>query len=138
MPDSHSQLSDIRRLLRWFVGINILLFLLAIGVGSLGYIANGHRINDNQRVAEENTKARLALCALRRARTIAVDEARDRIRQSREFLKNNPHGGFGFTPKEIRRGIRKAKNNLKLQQQTVSALSVLACPHRFDVKPPSE
>jgi hypothetical protein len=70
------------------------------------------------RQADENSRASVALCALR------VDLQR-RAAASEKFLAEHPHGIPGISARVIRDGIHD-------QQRTISALAVLKCPPIHD------
>jgi hypothetical protein len=66
------------------------------------------------RQADENTRASVALCALR------VDLQR-RVAAAKNFLAEHPNGIPGIPARTFRDGIDN-------QQRTISALTVLRCP----------
>lgn len=108
------EMRELRIAIRLFAAATVALFLVCAALATFGYIANSHRINDIQRVTEENTKARYALCAIRHDRQAEVDA-------TQAFLKSHPDGFAGVSA-----AILRARLNEQLE--TVRALEKLRCP----------
>lgn len=70
--------------------------------------------NDTARLARENVRTTVGVCALR-------SDLQRRVVSSTKFLEEHPDGVAGISPRDIRAGIDN-------QQRTISALRPLKCP----------
>lgn len=93
--------------LRWWT------FGVVCAVVILGIVTFTVRSIDLANVEESATQNRTALCALRA-------DLRDRVQNSKQFLRQNPGGIPGVPPSQIREGIVN-------QQRTIDTLKVIDC-----------
>jgi hypothetical protein len=95
--------TQIKSGLKWLRRATVVLYLAVIGVTGYGYVTLQNVVADNKQ----------ALCAFR-------DNIERAAEDSEEFLRENPDGIPGLTPKVIQAGIDRQGDALK-------ALSGLDC-----------
>jgi hypothetical protein len=101
---------QIRNALRLLTISVVLLFVLLGGAGLAAYLDSVHRREDLEQIA---TSTNAALCTLR-------SDLERRVKDSRDFLEENPDGIPGISPETIAQSIEN-------QQQTIDALGGLDC-----------
>jgi len=72
-------------------------------------------------------QSRTALCALRLDQDQRIEAQQDSIIRARDFLVHNPHGGFGFTRKEILIQVSTQQRLLDNTVRSRNALDSLWC-----------
>jgi hypothetical protein len=114
MPDRHPDIAEeLRAGIRHQTWATVTLFLLLAALGIVGYIDASNRRAD---LARESDRTNAALCTF-------VGDLQRRIKSSEDFLRDHPHGAFGFSAGTIRQGLEN-------QRRTVMSLSGLGCPKR--------
>jgi type II secretory pathway pseudopilin PulG len=103
----------------WIVVAFLALLLVVAAVAAISALTAIHASRQTARVVRSNTRASVALCALR------LDLER-RVDGSIKFLTEHPHGFSGISARAIQAGIDN-------QERTIVALKVLRCP---PLKPP--
>jgi CHASE1-domain containing sensor protein len=101
----------LRTALRRLVVATVVVYTALAGLGGYVYV---NAVTQRASIARTVDSTTTALCAL-------VNDLETRIQTSRAFLKENPDGIPGITPKIIRDGIKN-------QQRTIDALAPLKCP----------
>lgn len=86
-------------------------------------------VRHNHELAVQGKQAHDGLCALRREREVEVTRIREQIKETLAFLARHPSGIDGISRSDIETNVRSQRDNVRLQQQTIAALTVLSnCP----------